>query len=186
MLLELLVSVYNGHIRPIPYAVIRKFFNSYRSYFDFCQFRILQQINKLFLRSSYGQIPADSITDILEKAVPGFSSYMIARCPAGKSSPVRTIFPMEELFQVVSDGIQLDFDYCCGLLDLSVEIQRQASERQRLYESFADPHPNIIFGQLKNHWFSQLVYQRITATNYHVTFVSSARFIDVSKILTSA
>ena len=146
-------------------------------------FRILQQINKLFLRSSYGQIPADSVTSILEEAVPGFSSYMISKCPSGKSGAVRTIFPMEELFQIVSEGIQLDFDHCCGLLDLSVEVQRQATERQRLYESFADPHPNIIFGQLKNRWFSQLTYQRISATNYHVTFVSSARFIEVSIIL---
>ena len=143
-------------------------------------YRILQQINKLFLRSSYGQISAEDITNILEEAVPGFSSFMISQCPSGKGDAVRTIFPMEDLFQVVSEGIQLDFDHCCGLLDLSVEVQRQATERQRLYESFADPHPNIIFGQLKNRWFSQLLYQRISATNYHVTFVSSERFIDVS------
>ena len=137
-------------------------------------------MNKLFLRSAFGQIRADDVTNTMESALPGFTSFMLDNCPAGKADAVPEIFPVEELFGVVSEGSLLDFDSCCGLLDLSVEIKRQADERKRLYESFADPHPNIIFGQLKNQWFSQLVYQRISATNYHVTFVSSERFIEVS------
>ena len=105
---------------------------------------------------------------------------MLDRCPTGKADAVGVEFAVEELFGVVTKGCTLDFDSCCGLLDLSVEVKRQADERKRLYESFADPHPNIIFGQLKHKWFSELVYNRISATNYHVTFVSSERFIDVS------
>ena len=115
----------------------------------------------------------------MEAALPGFTSFMISQCPSGKADAVSAWFPAETMFSVVTEGVALDFDACCGLLDLSVEVKRQADERQRLYESFADPHPNIIFGQLKNQWFSQLVYQRISATNYHVTFVSSERFIEV-------
>ena len=142
-------------------------------------FRILQQFNKLFLRSAYGKIRADEVTTILEEALPGFSSFMLVHCPTGKAEAVTELFPTEEMFGVITEGAVLDFDACCGLLDLSVEVKRQADERKRLYESFADPHPNIIFGELKHQWFSQLVYQRISATNYHVTFVSSARFVEV-------
>ena len=142
-------------------------------------FRLLQQFNKLFLRSAYGKIRACDVDTIMEQALPGFSSFMLTQCPTGKAEAVTEIFPTEELFGVVTEGVVLDFSACCGLLDLSVEVKRQADERKRLYESFADPHPNIIFGELKNRWFSQLVYQRISAANYHVTFVSSARFIEV-------
>ena len=118
--------------------------------------------------------------DLNARSNHGFTSFMLAKCPTGKADAVTEIFPTEELFGVVTEGVVLDFSACCGLLDLSVEVKRQADERKRLYESFADPHPNIIFGELKNQWFSQLVYQRISATNYHVTFVSSARFVEVS------
>ena len=143
-------------------------------------FSILQQLNKLFLRSAYGKIRADDVTSIMETALPGFTSYMLDCCPVGKADAVAECFAVEELFGVVTKGCVLDFDSCCGLLDLSVEVKRQADERQRLFESFADPHPNIIFGQLKQKWFSELVYNRISATNYHVTFVSSERFIEVN------
>ena len=145
-------------------------------------FSILQRFNKLFLRSAAGRINADTIATVMEEEFPGLSSFMLTHCPTGTAEPVSTYYPTEELFGIVADGVDLDFDNCCGLLDLSVEVRRQADERRRLYESFTDPHPNIIFGQLKNTWFSQLVYQRITAENYHVTFVSSVRFIDVSNI----
>lgn len=116
----------------------------------------------------------------MEEEFPGLTSFMLSQCPVGEADAVSVYYSTEELFGIVTEGVDLDFDHCCGLLDLSVEVKRQATERQRLYESFTDPHPNIIFGRLKHTWFSQLVYQRITSSNYHVTFVSSVRFIEVS------
>ena len=133
----------------------------------------------MFLRSDFGHLRGRDVATVAEKSFPGINSFLLDQCPPDTADASNEFFPAESLFEMVSEAVALDFNHCCGLLDLDVEIQRQATERKRLFESFADPHPDIVFGQRKDSWFSQLVYQRTACNNYHVTFVSSVRFIEV-------
>ena len=101
-------------------------------------------------------------------------------CPPDQADPVRAIFSMDRMFELLEIGLDLDFNRCFDLIDLSIECKRQAEERKNLYENHADPHPDVVFGRRKNSWFSQLVYTRIGVNNYHVSFVSSIHFVEVS------
>ena len=143
-------------------------------------FSCLQNFNKFFLRSGYGLIKSDVTSQNLEKIFPGVTAYLQEKCSLEDATPSDTIFPLEMLFSLIETSHTLDFQRCITLLDLSVEIQRQKAERTRLFEEFADPHPNIIFRKRKNSWFSQLVYTRINSNHYHVSYVSSIRFAEVS------
>ena len=88
-------------------------------------------------------------------------------------------FPIDNLFTIVSEIKALDFASAVSLLDLDVEIRRQEMERKQLFDSFQDPHPNLIFNVRRDSWFCQLVVERVDGDNYHATYVSSERFNEV-------
>ena len=139
----------------------------------------MQELNKHFLRSSFGSIRSEIVSGVLEDGLSGINSYLVTKVPTGSANPSESIFPLEDLFSALQDALKLDFNNCFGLLDLSVEVQRQAMERKQLYEDFANPHPEVVFGKKKGLWFSQLMYERIGPDAYHVTYVSSERFNEV-------
>ena len=140
----------------------------------------MQEMNKNFLRSSFGSIRGDVISGILEDGLSGISSYLATKTTTGSAAPEELVFPLETLFAALQEALKLDFNHCFGLLDLSMEVQRQALERKQLYEDFADPHPDVVFGKKKNSWFTELMFERIGPENYHVSFISSERFNQVS------
>lgn len=142
-------------------------------------FRALQNCNKWFLRSAYGAVSSEEVSNTMEHYFPGITHFVRDLCPPDQADPVRAVFPMERMFELIEVGLGLDFDKCFGLVDLSIECRRQAEERTNLYENFSDPHPDVVFGRRKDSWFSQLVYQRIGVNNYHVSFVSSIHFAEV-------
>ena len=84
---------------------------------------------------------------------------------------------------MLSEAVGLDFDNLFGLLDLDIECKRQSLERNRLYEDFSNPHPNFVLGKSKDFWFSQMVMEKLSAGHFHVTFVSTERWIEVISVL---
>ena len=137
------------------------------------------------MRSAYGAVSADEVICSMESHFPGVTHFVRDLCSSDQADPVRAVFEMEHLFEMVEIGLDLDFERCFDLIDLSIECRRQAEERKNLYEDYSDPHPDVIFGKRKNSWFSQLVYQRIGINNYHVSFVSSIHFVEVIQIMFS-
>ena len=80
---------------------------------------------------------------------------------------------------MLSEAVGLDFDHVYGLIDLDIECKRQSLERNRLYEDYSNPHPNFVLGKSKDHWFTQMVMEKLSAGHFHVTFVSTERWIEV-------
>ena len=122
------------------------------------------------------------MTSVLESVLPGITSYMLSKCPAGHADAINGEFPIDNLFTIVSEIKALDFAAAVTLLDLDVEIKRQATERKQLFESFQNPHPNLIFNIRKSSWFCSLVVDRVDGENYHATYVSSVRFNEVNAV----
>ena len=87
-------------------------------------------MNKIFLRSGYGFISDTVIADLMEVTYPGLTAYIRQKCPADDSDPVGEIFPMEKFFGLILKSVDLDFEKCFSLIDLSVECLRQQSERK--------------------------------------------------------
>ena len=140
----------------------------------------LQELNKIFLRSSgFGNIRGHMIEDFLADTFPGITSHMLSKCTTADASPITNDFPLDEMFSLIDEARELNFQHCLALIDLSIEVKRQAAERKQLSESFTDPHPELIFGRRKDSWFSQLCIERIGVDHYQHTYVSSARFIEV-------
>lgn len=104
---------------------------------------------------------------------------MIDKCADGLAGASGNDFPVDQLFTTFSEVLKMDFARAVSLLDLDVEISRQEVERRQLYETFVDPHPNLIFNIRKNSWFCSLVVERVDSDNYHATYVSSVRFNEV-------
>ena len=123
------------------------------------------------------------VSEALEEYFSGISSYLLDKCSSADASPITAEFPLERFFGLLDESRLLDFEHCQSLLDLSIEVKRQADERKQLAESFSDPHPNIIFGKRKDSWFSQLCIQRLDIDKYQHTYVSSIRFIQVKSFL---
>lgn len=142
-------------------------------------FRGLQGLNKLFCESQFGIIRGDAVVGVLEGVLPGITSYMLDKCADGLAAAVDSSFPVDRLFSMVAEICEMDFARAVSLLDLDVEIRRQEVERRQLYESFQDPHPNLIFNVRKDSWFCSLVIERVDGENYHATYVSSVRFNEV-------
>ena len=119
------------------------------------------------------------IEDFLADTFPGITSHMLSKCTTADASPITNDFPLDEMFSLIDEARELNFQHCLALIDLSIEVKRQAAERKQLSESFTDPHPELIFGRRKDSWFSQLCIERIGVDHYQHTYVSSARFIEV-------
>ena len=142
-------------------------------------FRGMQGLNKLFCKSQFGNLRGNDVTSVLERIMPGVTSYMISNCEGTNAEAVNAEFPIDTIFTIVSEIKALDFAQAVSLLDLDVEIRRQEVERKQLYESFQDPHPNLVFNIRRDSWFCQLVVERVDGDNYHATYVSSERFNQV-------
>lgn len=146
-------------------------------------FRGIQGLNKLFCLSQFGTLRGEDVSSVLERTLPGITSYLLSRCEVIHAEAVRGEFPVDNLFAIVSEVKALDFAHAVSILDLDVEIRRQEVERKQLFESFQDPHPNLIFNVRRDSWFCQLVVERVEGDNYHATYVSSERFNEVSVLL---
>lgn len=142
-------------------------------------FRGLQGLNKLFCTSQFGTLRGDAVVSVLETVLPGVTSYMLDKCSEGLAAAVNGEFPVEKIFAIVAEICEMDFAHAVSLLDLDVEIRRQEVERKQLFESFQDPHPNLVFNIRKDSWFCSLVVERVDGENYHATYVSSVRFNEV-------
>ena len=116
---------------------------------------------------------------VLESVLPGVTSYMLDKCADGLAGASRNNFPVDRLFTLISEILEMDFARAVSLLDLDAEIRRQEVERRQLYESFTDPHPNLIFNIRKDSWFCSLIVERVDGDNYHATYASSVRFNEV-------
>ena len=158
-------------------------FSEFDSFIFIFIFRGLQGLNRLFSESQFGRLRGDAVVSVLESELPGVTSFMIDKCADGLAGASENNFPVDQLFSTFSEILRMDFSRAVSLLDLDVEIRRQEVERRQLYESFADPHPNLIFNIRKNSWFCSLVVERVDSDNYHATYVSSVRFNEVSFLI---
>ena len=103
----------------------------------------------------------------METNFSGLTHFIRDLCPPNQADPVRAIFPMDRMFELLEIGLDLDFSRCFDLIDLSIECKRQAEERKNLYENYADPHPDVVFGRRKNrHTCLQHVYNSALITNH--------------------
>ena len=129
---------------------------------------------------SFGYVSADKASYALELSFPGVTSYCINSSGANICSATANTFPVDDFFGMLNDAVGLDFDNLFGLLDLDIECKRQALERTRLHEEFSDPHPNFILGRSKDSWFTEMVMEKLSANHFHVSFVSTIRWIEVN------
>ena len=132
------------------------------------------------MKSRFGVVSAGDAAGALEDSFPGISSYLCNKAGSNPCTAVSATFPMEKFSGSLTDALQLNFTRFFGLLDLDIECFRQRSEIIRISEDFTDPHPNSVLGSLKNAWFTEMITSKIARDRYHVTFVSTQNWIDVS------
>lgn len=124
-------------------------------------------------------ISGDNAASALEESFPGITSFVLNSSGANSCSAVRAEFPIETFFSYLQEACALDFNRCFGLLDLDIECRRQQLERNRLYEEYSNPHPNFVLGKSKDHWFSEMIIEKLAADRFHVTFLSTENWIQV-------
>ena len=140
----------------------------------------MQRLCHLFTSSQFGRVSAESISNALEYSFPGITSYIRNSSGSNSCVLVNAYFPADKFFESLAEAHELDFERVFDLLRLDVEVQRQKAERLRLHEEALSSHPNTILGRSKDFWFSELISERLSADRYHVTYVSTQNWIDVS------
>ena len=132
------------------------------------------------MSSQFGRVTAEAVSNVLEFSFPGITSYI--RNSSGSNSCVmaNAYFPADKLFESLSEAHSLNFERVFDLLRSDIEVQRQKAERLRLHDEAHSSHPNTILGRNKDFWFSELISERLSADRYHVTYVSTQNWIDVS------
>ena len=143
----------------------------------------MQRFCQLFSGSQFGRVSAESIANVLEASFPGITSYIRSNSGSNDCLMVNNYFPIDRFYESLSEAQSLHFERVFDLLRLDIEVQRQKSERLRLHEEAFKSHPNIILGQDKNSWFTELISERLSADRYHVTYVSTQNWIEVRYIL---
>ena len=134
------------------------------------------------MKSQFGIVNAGDAAGALEDSFPGISSYICNKAGSNPCTAVSAELPLEKFFSSLTDALQLNFTRFFGLLDLDIECFRQRSEIIRISEDFTDPHPNSVLGSQKNAWFTEMITSKIAPERYHVTFVSTQNWIDVSSM----
>ena len=124
-------------------------------------------------------ISGDNASTALEEAYPGITSFCLNSSGSNPCSSVRAEFPLDTFFSYLQEACALNFDHCFGLIDLDIECRRQQLERNRLYEEYSNPHPNFILGRAKDHWFTEMIMERLSADRFHVSFLSTENWIQV-------
>ena len=115
----------------------------------------------------------------MESIYPGFHAYGYQNCYKDHAAPVTCLFPIERLFQSLSDVKSLDFDRLWTVLALSATGEDLSDQRQMVYDQTDDPHPKRIFNVPVSSWYGQLLMERLDSDVLMCTSIGSRMFAEV-------
>ena len=139
----------------------------------------MRDFSDAFISSSDGFVTSEMVSQIMETYFSGFHSYAYDLCFKKNAEPVSAAFPIERLFQSISDIHFLDFDRLWMVLASTPDLERQQAQRLEIFNSTDDPHPSRIFNIQTSAWFRTLLTERIDSDRYNCTYLGSYMFAEV-------
>ena len=117
----------------------------------------------------------------MESSFPGFHSDAYQKCFINHAAPQTAMFPIEKLFQSLSDAKSLDFDRLWTVLRLTAPPETLVDQRRMIHDQTEDPHPARIFNVPASSWFAQLLMERLDSDTLMCTSVGSRMFAEVPR-----